>query len=140
VDFIVKNRTSVTAAVIIRADRFLMCERPAHKRHGGLWEFPGGKVEPGETHFEAIQRELHEELGVEVTDVAEVEFSIADPGSEFVIEFLRVSIAGEPQCLEHASFAWVHPTELLGFPLAPSDRQFALHLLATLESASSGGE
>jgi 8-oxo-dGTP diphosphatase len=136
----VNAKTPVMAAVISRADRLLLCERPAHKRHGGLWEFPGGKVEPGETPAEAVQRELHEELGIEVTDVAEVEFSIADPDSEFVIEFLRVSIVGEPQCLEHASLAWVSPAELLDFPLAPSDRNFALHLLASLESAASGGE
>jgi 8-oxo-dGTP diphosphatase len=123
------KKIQVMAAVITRGDRFLLCERPAYKRHGGLWEFPGGKVEPGETPFSAVQRELQEELGVDVIAVGNVEFSIADSGSEFVIQFLRVTIAGEPQCLEHASLAWVSPAELLGLPLAPSDRHYARHLL-----------
>jgi mutator protein MutT len=132
----VNNKTQVMAAVISRADRFLLCERPAHKRHGGLWEFPGGKVEPGETPLDAVRRELYEELGIEVVAVGEVEFSVADSGSEFVIEFLRASIVGEPQCLEHDSLAWVLPAELLDFPLAPSDRKFALRLLERLDAAS----
>jgi mutator protein MutT len=132
-----QQKIQVMAAVITRADQFLLCERPAHKRHGGLWEFPGGKVEAGETQFSAVQRELHEELGVDVVAVGDVEFSIADPGSEFVIEFLRVAIAGEPRCLEHTSLAWVSATELLDFPLAPSDRHYALHLLGCPETASS---
>jgi 8-oxo-dGTP pyrophosphatase MutT (NUDIX family) len=120
------------AAVITRVDRFFMRERPAHKRHRGLWEFRGGNVEPGETLFDALQRELYEELGVEVTAVGKVEFSVADPGSEFVIEFLR-----DLQSLEHASLAWVPPSELLNFPLAPSDLKFALRLLERLEAPCS---
>jgi 8-oxo-dGTP diphosphatase len=134
----VHNKIPVMAAVITRADRFLLCERPVHKRHGGLWEFPGGKIEPGENRFDAVKRELLEELAVEVTAVGEVEFSIADPGSEFVIEFLRVSITGEPRCLEHVSLAWVPPTELLDLALAPSDRAFALALLERLEATAAG--
>lgn len=128
----------VMAAVIARADRLLICERPAHKRHGGLWEFPGGKVEAGETPLTAVRRELREELGVEVVAVGEVEFSIADAGSEFVIEFLRVTIDGEPQCIEHTSLAWVSSAELLRFPLAPSDHSYALHLLDRSEATPPG--
>ena len=59
----------VIAAVVWRGDRLLVCQRPAHKRHGGLWEFPGGKVEAGESDAAAARRELREELGVEVTAV-----------------------------------------------------------------------
>ena len=114
----------VLACVIERNDRLLICERPAHKRHGGLWEFPGGKVEPGESDFDAASRELAEELGVSVQSVGAVEVSFADPGSEFVIEFLPVSIAGEPRCLEHAGLAWVGEEEALGYALAPTDRQY----------------
>lgn len=126
----------VVASVIEKNGRMLLCERPAHKRHGGLWEFPGGKVEPNETDFQAVQRELREELGVEVVAVHEVEYSVADPGSHFVIEFLRVEIQGEPVCLEHASIAWVVPQELLVLPLAPSDRRYALQLLNGAETSS----
>lgn len=121
-------RIRVVAAVVRRGDRLLVCERPAHKRHGGLWEFPGGKLEPGETILDAARRELAEELDVRVVSAGEVEFAIADPGSEFVIEFHPVEIAGEPRCLEHAGLAWVEVEELLGMALAPSDREYARHL------------
>jgi 8-oxo-dGTP diphosphatase len=114
----------VVAAVIHRGRQFLVCERPAHKRHGGLWEFPGGKVEEGESDFAAVARELREELGVSATAVGPVDFSVADPGSDFRIEFLRVEIEGEPQPLEHASLLWVTQEEVLALPLAPSDLRY----------------
>jgi 8-oxo-dGTP diphosphatase len=118
----------VVAAVIRRYGRLLVCQRPAHKRHGGLWEFPGGKLDEGETVFDGARRELAEELDVTVQTVGEAEFSIRDPGPPFVIEFHAVEIAGNPRCIEHTAHAWVTTQELLTLPLAPSDRQFALHL------------
>jgi mutator protein MutT len=118
----------VVASVIEREGRLLLCQRPAHKRHGGLWEFPGGKVEPEESDFDAVQRELAEELGVRVVEVGATIFSIADPGSHFVIEFLPVRIEGEPLCLEHSALAWAGEEEMLALALAPSDLQFARFL------------
>ncbi len=118
----------VLAAVIERDGRFLVCQRPVHKRYGGLWEFPGGKVEEGETDFDAASRELAEELGVRVVEVGEVEFSVRDPGTDFMIEFLRVQIEGEPEYLEHAVHAWVTREELRALPLAPSDGRYAAYL------------
>ena len=59
-----KQLVRVLAAVIKRNERYLICKRPENKRHGGLWEFPGGKIEIGESNFEAAVRELREELGV----------------------------------------------------------------------------
>ena len=106
-------------------DRYLVCRRPAHKRHGGLWEFPGGKLEPGESLLEAARREIREELGVDVRDVGKMMLAVADRGSPFVIEFVPVTIVGEPQCLEHSELAWVELCELRGLELAPSDRAFA---------------
>src|SRR5690606_1721268 len=103
----------------------LVYERLALKRHGGLWKFPGGKVESDESDFEAVDRELAEELGVQVGAVGPVVFSISDPGSPYVIEFLPVQIEGEPRCLEHTALAWVPEVELLSLPLAPIDLQFA---------------
>ena len=114
----------VVAAVIERDGRFLLCQRPAHKRHGGLWEFPGGKLEPGENLSAAARRELAEELGVLVTDCGELLFSAGDPGSEFVIEFLGIFIEGEPRAIEHERLAWFTPSEMHGLDLAPSDRRF----------------
>ncbi len=95
----------VVASVISREGAVLVCRRPPHKRHRSLWEFPGGKVEPGESDLETVRRELAEELGVEVVTVGAVEYSVADPGSDYVIEFLPVEIRGEPVCLEHAELA-----------------------------------
>lgn len=114
----------VVAAVIQRGDTLLVCQRPHHKRHGGLWEFPGGKCEPGEPDVDAIARELAEELGVQVASVGTELFAVADEGSPYVIAFLPVAIAGEPTCLEHAALAWDESARLLQLPLAPSDRRF----------------
>jgi 8-oxo-dGTP pyrophosphatase MutT (NUDIX family) len=113
----------VLASVIQRNDRLLVCRRPVYKRHGGLWEFPGGKVKYGESDLEAVRRELWEELGVQVQDVGPVEFSVRDPGSDFVIEFLPVIIQGIPRCLEHEALAGEEEEVLLSYDLAPSDRR-----------------
>ena len=120
----------VLASVIRKDGMFLLCQRPEHKRHGGLWEFPGGKVESGESDLEAADRELTEELGVRALVVGQVEFSISDPGSPFVIEFLDTQIDGEPQCIEHASHAWAPLHELPRYELAPSDRRYVEFLLS----------
>jgi mutator protein MutT len=119
----------VTAAIVRRSDSLLVCQRPGNKRHGGLWEFPGGKVEPNESDESAARRELAEELGVHVVSVAEPDFTIADPGSPFLIVFVPTTITGEPTCHEHTALAWLTPTELTTLPLAPSDRQYVEYLL-----------
>lgn len=120
----------VLAAVIARGDRYLVCRRPAHKRHGGLWEFPGGKLEPGEGDAEAAARELREELGVTVSAVGDELLAVHDDGSPYLIAFVPVRINGEPECLEHSAMAWATPGELLHYALAPSDRQFVEWLVA----------
>jgi mutator protein MutT len=119
----------VLAAVIKNKDLLLVCQRPLHKRHGGLWEFPGGKIENDESELEAIRRELLEELGVHVTSVGPTEFYTQDPGSNFVIEFLPVQINGEPKCIEHSAHCWSSLEKLFSLPLAPSDRRYAEFLL-----------
>ena len=116
--------TNVLAAVVQRDEKYLICQRPAHKRHGGLWEFPGGKLESGETNLDAARRELAEELGVKTLAVGSSLFSIADPGSEFMIDFVPTVIDGEPQCLEHLDMKWMSLEELALLQLAPSDRRF----------------
>ncbi|HKO15563.1 MAG TPA: NUDIX domain-containing protein [Gemmatimonadaceae bacterium] len=114
----------VIAAVISRDGKLLVCQRPPHKRHGGLWEFPGGKVEPGESDEAAARRELREELGIEVEWADHAELEVADSGSPYLIAFLPVRAAGEPVDHEHTALVWGTLAELAALPLAPSDRQY----------------
>ena len=120
-----ENSLRVIAAVIERDGRFLLCQRPEHKRHGMLWEFPGGKLEEGETLFQAAQRELLEELALEVIDVGAVLYADSDAGSPFIIEFVKVDALGDAKLLEHHELRWVDKNELLSLALAPTDLRFA---------------
>lgn len=123
----------VVAAVIQRGNEVLVCLRPLHKRHGGLWEFPGGKCEPDESDAEAIQRELLEELGVVGSASGAALYSVMDPGSRFEIVFVPATIMGTPSCREHLELRWATIGELRQLPLAPSDRRF----LASFEEGGS---
>jgi 8-oxo-dGTP diphosphatase len=120
----------VLAAVIRRGDRYLVCRRPAHKRHGGCWEFPGGKLEPGETLLEAARRELKEELRIEVLSAGEPLYRRQDADSPFLIEFVEVQIRGVPRALEHDEIRWLNAQELRSLNLAPSDQAFSLSLVS----------
>lgn len=120
------SSVDVVAAVIERHGRWLLAQRPRGKRHGGCWEFPGGKVRSGETFAGAARRELAEELGVEVLRVESPRASFRDPGSPYVVRFCPVEIAGEPRALEHSEVRWVTPAEARELPLAPSDRRFVI--------------
>lgn len=114
----------VLAAVVRRNGRFLVARRPREKRHGGLWEFPGGKMGPGESLEAAAGRELREELDLAVTRAGRVLFEARDPGTPFLIRFVEVEATGEPRALEHLEVAWCGAAELQRLPLAPSDARF----------------
>jgi len=118
----------VIAAVIKQGEHLLVCRRPQHKRHGGLWEFPGGKLEANESFLDAARRELSEELALEVKEIGEVAFATTDEASGFQINFIEVSVQGQPQLLEHTALEWLSPAQLLKLNLAPSDRRFVEHL------------
>lgn len=120
------------AAVIRRGDQVLLCRRPGHKRHGEKWEFPGGKTRPGESILAALQRELNEELGVEVRSVGGNQISLPDPGSNYSVEFVPTDILGEPRPLEHAAIEWVRLDQVEGYDLAPADDLFARQHLRSL--------
>jgi mutator protein MutT len=121
----------VLAAVIERGDTRLLCQRSDGRRHGGCWEFPGGKLEPGESHADAALRELMEELGVRAVEVGAVLHSVHDEGSPYIIDFVAVRIDGEPEPLEHAALRWTTLEEALALPLAPADRAFVISALRT---------
>ena len=107
----------------------LVAQRPAHKRHGGIWEFPGGKTEPNESDACAAARELQEELGVQLVSVSPAVFEIEDAGSPFTIAFVPVEIQGDPIPVEHSGLVWGRPSDLAKLPFAPSDRVFLRWLL-----------
>ena len=113
----------VVAALIWRGDRFLACQRPAHKARGLLWEFVGGKVEPGETKEEALARECREELGVTVR-VGEVftELTHVYPDLTVHLTLFHAAIPeGEPQKLEHNDLRWITVGEMDAYPFCPAD-------------------
>lgn len=122
--------TRVVAAIITRGDQFLVCRRPPDKRYGELWEFPGGKCGVGESLSAAAQRELREELGVDVIEVGDQEAALYDPGSPHLIIFAPVRILGEPTCREHIELRWARLSEINLLPLPPADRWYVDFLLA----------
>jgi len=121
--------------VIRRNARYLIAKRPAHKRHGGLWEFPGGKLLPGESWLDAARRELREELGLETIAAADPIAHVRDDGSPYVIAFVPVEVRGEAQALEHDELRWATLDELRTIDLAPADAAF---LRETLSAGSNG--
>lgn len=114
----------VVATVIRRGAACLVCKRPAHKRHGNLWEFPGGKIKTGESLEDAARRELKEELGVDLTSVRDLLGTVQDPGSPYLIHFIEADISGEPEPVEHLEIGWFEPDNLPALALAPADAEF----------------
>lgn len=115
--------TEVVAALIWEGDRFLACQRPAHKARGLLWEFVGGKVEPGETREQALVRECREELGVTVA-VGERFLQVVHEYPDLTVRLtlFRAAIAeGVPQRLEHADLRWLTVEEMDAYPFCPAD-------------------
>ncbi len=123
------DRVEVVAAVLRRGPRVLVALRPLRKRHGGLWEFPGGKVVEGETHAQALARELAEELGVGLVGVGGHRAAFRDPGSPFEIHFWDAEFTGLPEAREHDALRWVTRGEALALELAPTDRRFVEEVL-----------
>lgn len=127
--------TEVAAAIIYREDgRFLACRRPAHKARPLQWEFPGGKLEPGETPQQAICREIREELGLEImADEVITEVLHTYPDLTIRLTLLRCHILqGVPKLLEHVDARFVNAREALQLDLCPADRELILQNLSKL--------
>ena len=116
----------VAAAALVDVDgRVLIGRRPEGKQLAGLWEFPGGKVEPGETPEACLIRELDEELGITVKPACLAPFVFASHAYEgfhlFMPLYLIRRWEGEPRRREHSALAWVEPKRLSDYPMPPAD-------------------
>ena len=115
--------TEVVAALIWDQDKFMICQRPAHKARGLLWEFVGGKVEPGETKEQALIRECQEELAITL--------SVGDVFMEVIHEYPDITVhltlfqariaEGTLQMLEHQDMRWITPEEIGQYEFCPAD-------------------
>lgn len=118
-----RNLIEVVAALIFRDGKFLICQRPANKARGLLWEFAGGKVEAGESKQDALLRECREELGVTLA-APEFYMEVVHRYPDITVRltvFSAVICAGEPQLLEHAAMKWIYPQEAAGYNFCPAD-------------------
>ena len=117
--------TEVAAALIWEGEKFMICQRPANKARGLLWEFVGGKVEPGETKRQALVRECREELAVTV--------SVGDVFMEVIHEYPDITVRltlfnatiaeGTPKMLEHTDIKWITPSEIPNYAFCPADEE-----------------
>ena len=117
--------TEVVAALIWQGEKFMICQRPAHKARGLLWEFVGGKVEAGETKAEALIRECREELDVLLT-VGDVFMEVTHEYPDLLVHLtlFHATIAeGEPQKLEHNDIKWITPREIPNYEFCPADKE-----------------
>ena len=115
--------TEVVAALIWDGNRFLICQRPAHKARGLLWEFVGGKVEPGETKEEALIRECREELAVTVS-VQGIFMEVTHPSPDLTVHLTLYNAkieSGVPQLLEHQDLRWITAEQIGQYDFCPAD-------------------
>ena len=117
--------TQVVAALIWQDEKFMICQRPAHKARGLLWEFVGGKVEIGETKQQALVRECREELDV-LVDVGEVFMQLVHKYPDLTIELTLFNCSikqGSPKKVEHADIMWITPAQIDKFDFCPADEE-----------------
>ena len=115
--------TEVVAALVWEGDKFMICQRPAHKARGLLWEFVGVKVEPGESREEALIRECREELAVTLT-VGELFMDVVHVYPDLTVHLSLYHAAidqGVPQKLEHNDIRWITPAEIPHYDFCPAD-------------------
>ena len=125
--------TEVVAALIRQGDKFRICQRPAHKARGLLWEFVGGKVEPGETKEQALIRECREELAVTLS-VGDIFMDVIHeyPDLTVHLSLFNATIAeGEPQKLEHHDLRWITPSEIPNYEFCPADVEILAKIIET---------
>lgn len=121
----------VVAALIWKEDRFMICQRPAHKARGLLWEFAGGKVEQGETDEEALIRECKEELDIEI-GTKDIFMSLVHNYPDMAVNLILFNAyikSGEPKLLEHNDIKWITPAEIPKYDFCPADEEILKKLM-----------
>lgn len=124
--------TDVVAALIWDNGRFMICQRPGHKARGLLWEFVGGKTDPGETMEEALIRECREELGITVS-VGDVYMQVIHDYPDILIRLtlFHCTIAeGTPKLLEHNDLKWILPSQIPEFDFCPADEDILARIVS----------
>ena len=132
----IENAVEVVAALVWDGTRFMICQRPAHKARGLLWEFVGGKVEPGETKEDALVRECREELDVTVSPgsvFTDVLHEYPDITVHLTLFHARIA-QGTPRLLEHADLRWITPREIPDFDFCPADETILTRIRAVYEA------
>lgn len=131
----------VVAGAIVRDDGAVLAAQRAHGRLDGLWEFPGGKVEPGESDEDALVRELEEELGVTVAVDGHVATNVhAYPHRSVALHLYRCRVrSGTMEAREHAALRWMAPAELPTLTWAPADVPLVAALCAALGQSADAG-
>lgn len=127
----------VVAVALVDADgRVLLAQRPEGKSMAGLWEFPGGKVEPGENPEDTLIRELHEELGIEVKAACLAPLTFASHRYEDFHLLMPLYVCrrwtGDVRGREGQALRWVRPTRLRDYPMPPADEPLIPHLIDLL--------
>ena len=124
------NITEVVAALIWDDDKFMICQRPVHKARALLWEFVGGKVEPGETKEQALIRECQEELAITLS-VGDVFMDVVHEYPDITVHltlFNATISKGIPQKLEHNDIKWITVDEIDQYDFCPADTEILVQL------------
>ena len=125
--------TEVVAALIWQGSKFMICQRPAHKARGLLWEFVGGKVEPSETKERALIRECKEELNI-LLSVGDVFMGVVHEYPDITVHLtlFNATIAeGKPQKLEHNDIQWITSSEIPNYKFCPADEEILKKIIET---------
>ena len=115
----------VVAALIWDKDKFMICQRSVHKARGLLWEFVGGKVEPGETKEQALIRECQEELAITLS-VGDIFIDVMHEYPDITVHltlFNATIVEGVPQKIEHNDIKWITPGEIPAYEFCPADKE-----------------